>query len=320
MSAQAHLHRHGVGPDPTGADRRALTIALGLILALMAAEVAVGIAASSLALLSDAGHMLTDAAALGLSLVALRLARRPAGGTLTYGWRRVEILSAQANGITLLVLAGLIVVEAVRRLVTPPDVAGVAVLLTALAGVVVNLLAVAALRRADRRSLNVEGSFQHILTDLYAFLATALAAALVITAGWNRADAVASIVVAALMLRSGWGLLRATGRVLLEAAPEGVDPEEIGRALASSPGVVEVHDLHVWEVSSGFPALSAHVTVEAGSDCHALRRQLEAVLHDRFELDHTTLQVDHAPRRVVPVPVPGSGAAGGDGGGAPASG
>jgi len=270
-----------------------LTVALILILAFMAVEVVVGILASSLALISDAAHMLTDAGAIGLSLVAARLAARPAQGVMTYGMGRAEIMSAQANGITLLVLAGVIVYEAVRRLVSPPDVEAVPMLAVAAAGVAVNLAAARVLSGTQRRSLNVEGSFQHVVTDLYAFIATALAAGVILATGFARADAMASLVVAGLMLRSAYRLLHASGRVFLEAAPEGVDPGVVGRALAAEPGVVEVHDLHVWEVTSGFPALSAHVVVGTDADCHATRRELEGVLERRFGLSHTTLQVDH---------------------------
>jgi cobalt-zinc-cadmium efflux system protein len=275
------------------ADTGRLAIALGLIGGFMALEVVVGIVASSLALLSDAAHMLTDAGAIALSLVALRLARRPAAGAMTFGLKRAEILSAQANGLTLLVLAGLILYEAVRRLVAPPEVEGALVLAVALAGVVVNVAATMVLARANRQSLNIEGAFQHVLTDLYAFLGTAIAGAVILLTGFQRADPIASLLVAALMLRSSYGLLRASGRVFLEAAPEGIDPGEVGRAMAAAGSVVEVHDLHVWEVTSGFPALSAHVIVGADADCHAARRAIEALLHERFGIEHTTLQVDH---------------------------
>ena len=285
-----------------GAERRALTIALILILAFMAVEVVVGILASSLALISDAAHMLTDAGAIGLSLVAARLAARPAEGVMTYGMGRAEIMSAQANGVTLLVLAGVIVYEAARRLISPPYVEAVPMLAVAVAGIGVNLAAARILWGTQRRSLNVEGSFQHVVTDLYAFIATAVAAGVILATGFTRADALASLLVAALMLRSAYRLLRASGRVFLEAAPEGLDPAVVGRTLAAQPRVVEVHDLHVWEVTSGFPALSAHVVVGADADCHATRRELERVLERRFGLTHTTLQVDHEePARLLSI-------------------
>lgn len=268
-------------------------MALGLILAFMVVEVVAGVLAHSLALIADAGHMLTDAAALALSVVALRLAARPAQGAWTYGLRRVEILSAQANGATLLVLAGVIVYSAVRRLIAPPTVSAWAVVAVALAGILVNGAAVFTLVGAERANMGIEGSFQHILTDLFAFIGTAVAGAVILLTGFRRADPIASLVVAALMLRSSYGLLRDSARVFLEAAPEGLDPQDVGRALAAQAGVVEVHDLHVWEVSSGFPALSAHVLVGREVDCHAVRRALELLLRERFALEHTTLQVDH---------------------------
>jgi cobalt-zinc-cadmium efflux system protein len=299
-------HSHGVSAD---ADAGKLTIALALILGFMVLEVVAGAVAHSLALLSDAGHMLTDAAAIGLSLVAARLATRPAKGALTYGFKRVEILAAQANGVTLLILAVLIAYEAIRRLFNPPHVQAGLVLAVALVGVAVNLAASWTLSRANRRSMNVEGSFQHILTDLYAFIATAIAAGIILLTGFERADPLVSLLVAALMVRAGYGLVKASGRVFLEAAPEGLDPERIGRALVREPGVVEVHDLHVWEVTSGFPALSAHVLVGRDNDCHAARRGLERMLHDEFDLRHTTLQVDHAGGDLLDIELPERGRA-----------
>ena len=258
----------------------------------MAVEVVVGLLASSLALLSDAAHMLTDAGAIALALVAARLASRPATGGYTFGLKRAEILSAQVNGVTLVALAAVILFEGIRRLVDPLDVEGTAVLVVALAGIVVNLAATFTLAGADRRSLNVEGAFQHVLQDLFAFIATAIAGVVILTTGWVQADGVAALIVAFLMLRSGWGLLRDSGRVLLEAAPRGIDPDEIGRTLAAQRHVVEVHDLHVWEVTSDMPSLSAHVTVGAGCDPQSHRRQLAELLHERFGIDHTTLQVE----------------------------
>ena len=272
-----------------------------LILAFMAAEVVVGVLAHSLALLSDAAHMLTDAGALAMSLVVLRLVAQPAGGNRTFGLRRSEILSAQANGAALLVLAGLIVYGAVRRLVSPPDARGGAILVVALVGIGVNLLATWQLAGANRRSLNVEGSFQHVLNDLYAFIATAVAGGIILATGWVRADPVAALFVAALMLWASWRLLRDSGRVLLDIAPAGLPVEEIGTTMASYPGVVEVHDLHVWEVTTEFPSLSAHVLVEPGADCHGIRRELEGLLRERFGLEHTTLQVEHASAQLVQI-------------------
>jgi len=298
MSHSHAGHSHGASAD---ADRGKLTIALLLILGFMAAEVVTGILANSLALLSDAAHMLTDAAAIGLSLVAIRLSKRPAAGQMTFGLKRAEILSAQINGVTLLVLATIIAIEGVRRLFDPPGVDGALVLFVALAGIVVNLAATAVLASANRQSLNVEGSFQHILTDLYAFVGTAVAATVILLTGFDQADAIASLMVAALMLRSAYGLLRDSGRVFLEASPKGIDPDRIGRRMAAQPGVVEVHDLHVWEVTSEFPALSAHVTVGRDADCHRARLELAELIEREFDIHHTTLQVEHEPERIVQI-------------------
>jgi len=284
-------HSHAVRAD---ADRGRLALALGLILAFMVAEVSVGVVAHSLALLSDAGHMLTDAAAIGFSLFAITLAARPAKGAMTFGFKRAEILSAQANGVTLLILAAFIAYEGIRRLFDPPLVRGWLILAVALVGVLVNLAATWTLAQANRESLNIEGSFQHLLTDLWAFIGTAVAAVVILATGFQRADPIVSLLIAGLMTRSGVMLVKASARIFMEAAPEDLDPQAIGRALVAQAGVVEVHDLHVWEVSSGFPALSAHVLVGADCNCHQARRAMEAMLHERFALDHTTLQVDHA--------------------------
>ena len=284
-------------PHPTpgqAADRRRLVAAFWLITAFMAAEVVTGVIAHSLALLSDAGHMLTDAGALALSLVAMRLAARPPAGGLTYGLRRAEILSGLANGVTLFVLAALIVFEAVHRLVTPPAVDARWVLGVALAGIGVNILATRQLAQADRHSLNVRGSYQHVITDLFAFAGTAIAAIVMLVTGFARADAIVSILVAVLMLRAGYGVIREAVLVLLEAAPSGMDPTEVISTLSGHPLVVDVHDFHVWEITSGMPALSAHVLVAPGEDCHAVRRELEQRLAERFDITHSTLQVDHA--------------------------
>ncbi len=285
-----HDHAHGIAAD---ANRRYLGLALALLLGFMALEVVVGLLASSLALITDAGHMLTDAGAIGLSLLAIRLARRPARGPYTFGFKRAEILSAQANGLTLLVLGAVFAVEAVQHLIVPPDVKGPWVTGIALAGIVVNLAVVWILGKANRRSLNVEGSFQHILTDLYAFIATAVAGGVIWLTGWDRADALAALLVAALMFRAGYGLVRASGRVFLEAAPHGLHPDAIGAAMRDMPHVNRVDDLHVWEVTSDMPALSAHVLVDHEVDCHDTRRDIEAMLRERFGITHTTLQTDH---------------------------
>jgi cobalt-zinc-cadmium efflux system protein len=287
-----HAHDHG---DRLRGDRRALAAALGLIAVFTVVEVVAGLVAGSLALLADAGHMLTDAAALGAALFASWMAGRPARGQWTFGFRRVEVLAAQANGILLGLLGLWIVYAAVRRLVSPREVEGEIVLGVGLAGIVVSLAATAILARGSRESLNVRGAFLHVAADVVAFVGTAAAGLLVLLTGWDRFDPLAGLAVAGLIFWASYGLLRDSARIFLEAAPGNVDPDAVGRALASEPSVVEVHDLHVWTVTSGFPALSAHVLVEPSADCHAVRRSLEQLLAERFELTHTTLQVEHAP-------------------------
>ena len=282
----SHSHAH------TSA-RRPLAIALGLILGLMAAEIVSGIAAGSLALLADAGHMLTDAVALGLALAAATYAHRPARGRWTFGFRRLEILAAHANGMLLVAVGVVIVYTAIRRLIDPPEVRGGIVLAVALVGIAVNLAAASLLHRPSRESLNVRGAFLHVATDLAAFVGTALAGAIILATGWNRADPLASLAVAGLTLWSSVALLRESTRILLEVSPE--EPREVAEAMLAVPHVADVHDLHVWTVGSGFPSVSAHVLVEPGADCHAIRQQLAELLRDRFGLRHSTLQVEHAP-------------------------
>ena len=287
---RGHDHGHAISAD---ADGRWLTVALALIAGFMAVEIVAGLLAGSLALLSDAAHMLTDAASIGLALAAARLAARPAGGAYTFGLGRAEILSAQVNGAALFLLAGAIAIEGVRRLGSPPDVEGGVVVVVGVAGALVNVGAFWALSRAQRQSLNIAGARAHVLADLYGSVAAIAAGAVIASGGPAEVDALAALTVAALMLRSGWSLLRASARVLLEASPKGIDPDEVGFSLASQAGIVEVHDLHVWEVTSGFVAVAAHVVVAPDDDCHLRRRELQSLLHERFGIHHTTLQVDH---------------------------
>lgn len=291
-------HAHGVAAD---ADRRWLAIALTLIASFMAIEVVIGIIARSLALISDAAHMLTDAVSIVLALIAMRLAARPARGGFTYGLKRAEILSAQANGLTLLLLGAWLAYEAVLRLIDPPEVEGGLVLVTALAGIAVNIAAAWCISKANRSSLNVEGAYQHILNDLFAFIGTAVAGLIVLLTGFARADAIATLVVVVLMIKAGYGLVRESGRIFLEAAPAHLDPDTIGDRLVAHSTVTEVHDLHVWTITSGQPALSAHILVDPGADCHTVRRDLEQTLHSDYGISHTTLQVDHAPADLLEV-------------------
>ena len=301
-----HLPGHDHGPGPghrigAGADTRYLGAALGLITAFLAFEVTMAFIGHSLALLADAGHMLTDVGALAASLLAIRLASKPAAGPWTFGFKRAEVLSAQANGITLLVVSALVAFQAIDRLVHPAAVHGGIMVVVAAVGVAVNVVASWLISRASRSSINVRGALAHILTDLYGFVGTAIAGLVIIFTGFQQADSIASLVVVGLMLFAAWKLLSETGRILLEAAPEGYAPADIVTAITSQPGVASVHDVHVWLITSGFPALSAHVLVRPPADCHGIRRDLECMLAERFGLDHTTLQVDHAPDELLTI-------------------
>jgi cobalt-zinc-cadmium efflux system protein len=289
-SGHAHVHARAHGPGA----RRPLAVALALVLGFAVVEVVGGLVAGSLALLADAAHMVSDGAALGLALFAAWLAGRPATVAHSFGWRRAEILAALANGVGLVVLAAWIAWEAVGRLDDPPSVEGWWVVGVGAAGLVVNAVAARVLHGAAEASLNVRAALRHVLADLLSSAGVVVAGLLVLGPGWERADPVVSLLIALLVLLSAWDVLRESVGVLLEATPRGIDAEAVGTAMASAPGVVEVHDLHIWTITSGFPSLSAHVTVEANADCHAIRRQLEVLLHDRFRLDHTTLQVEHA--------------------------
>jgi cobalt-zinc-cadmium efflux system protein len=276
----------------TGRSGRALAVTLVLVGGYTIVEVVGGLLTESLALLADAGHMLADVTALALALFAGWLARRPATVQRSFGFRRAEILAALANGITLVVIAVWIFVEAVRRLSDPPDVLGGWMLLIAAVGLGVNLVA-AAILRGHGGNLNVQAAFRHVLADLLGSIGTIAAALVIIATGWDYADPLAGAAIALLVLLSSWAILRDSVRILLEATPAGIDAGEVGRRMAAVEGVVEVHDLHIWMITSGFPALSAHVLVRRDDDCHGRRREIETMLASDFGLEHTTLQVDH---------------------------
>lgn len=260
----------------------------------MIGEIIAGLLAHSLALIADAAHMLSDAAAIAVAIIAARIAMRPAKGRYTYGFARVDALSGQGSGITLLLLAIWFTVEAVRRLIHPAPVQGGVVVVVALVGMVMNLVATTLAGHADRGSLNVRGVLAHLVTDILAFAATVVAGIVVVATGWTRADPVASLVVAAVMAWTGWRLVHAAGRVFLEAAPTDVDPQQLGIELAHVDGVAELHDLHVWQLGPANTALSAHVLVRASHDCHEVADRLRESLRDRHGIVHVTLQTDHA--------------------------
>ncbi len=278
-----HSHApHGAEASPTRGqtDRRWLFAAMAVIVAFLLVEVVIGIAAHSLALLADAGHMLTDAVAIGVAVVAAQLVHRPARGAFTYGFARLDALSGQANGITLVLLACWFVVEAVRRLLDPGPVHGGAVTIVALLGVAVKLVATAFASRADRSQLYVRGVLAHLISDIWAFAATAIAGVVIVTTGWYQADAIASLIVAGVMFYTGGLLVRQAGRIFLEAAPADIDPSVLGSELAAIDGVAALHDLHVWEIGTGEPALSAHVLVRPAYDCHEVSLRMRTVLDD----------------------------------------
>ena len=276
-------------------DRRALAGALALIAAFMGVEVAAGLLANSLALLADAGHMLSDAGTLGLALFAAWIAQRPATPSRSFGYRRAEILAALANGLALVAVAVWILVEAARRFDDPGEPLGGWMLAVGALGLAVNVGAAAILHRRGSESLNVRAALRHVLADLAGSVGVIAAGVAILVTGWAHADPVAGVLIALLVLASSWTILRDSTHVLLEATPRGLDAEEVARAMTGHPGVREVHDLHVWTITSGFPALSAHVLVDPGADCHAARAELELLLRERFGLEHTTLQVEHAP-------------------------
>ena len=284
-----HDHDHGTGSTTA----RALVIALGLTATYTVVEVIGGFLTDSLALLADAVHMLSDNVALALALFALWLARRPSTPERTYGYKRAEVLAALANGVALVALAIWIFYEAIQRLSDPPDVLGGWMLVIAFAGIGVNVASGVVLHGARGSNLNVEAAFRHVLADLAGSVGVAVAAITIVLTGWLEADPLISILIGVLVLASSWSILRDSTSILLEAAPRGLDTRSVGEALAAHPGVVEVHDLHVWTITSGFPALSAHVLVGRGEDCHGTRRELERELATRFGIEHTTLQVDH---------------------------
>jgi cobalt-zinc-cadmium efflux system protein len=279
-------------------DERLMLVGLSLLSAFLVGELIAAVFAHSLALLADAGHMATDVMALAAAVLAARLARRPAVGHWTFGLARAEVLSALFNGATLLVVAAIVTVESIRRLVHPVDVTGATLVIVAAVGLVVNLVVHAVLHRGDHHSINMKGVVAHVLTDAYAFAATIVAGVVVMTTHWHRADPIASLVVVVLLLRAARGLLTESGRVLLEAAPSELDLALVRRHLIEADYVVDVHDLHVWTVTSGLPALSVHVVIS--EDCFTTGRapqlldELQACLAGHFDVEHSTFQLEPA--------------------------
>ena len=282
-----HDHEHGEG------NRRALALVLALTAGFTVVEIVGGLLTGSLALLADAGHMLSDNLSLGIALFAAWLAQRPATPEKSFGYRRAEILAALANGVTLVAVSVWIFVEAYARLRDPPEVLGGPMLLVAALGLLVNAAGAIILYRSGGESLNVEGAMRHVFADALGSVGAIVAAAVIILTGWRYADPLVSVAIGLLILGSSWKLLRDSTNILLEATPPNLDATEVGRKMASAEGIVEVHDLHIWTITSGFPALSAHVLVGRREDCHTRRRELEDLLAHEYGISHTTLQVDH---------------------------
>ncbi|HEX5851245.1 MAG TPA: cation diffusion facilitator family transporter [Rubrobacter sp.] len=287
MGHHDHAHDHGQ------ANRRALATVLALTASFTVVEIVGGLLTGSLALLADAGHMLSDNLSLGIALFAAWLAQRPATPEKSFGYRRAEILAALANGVTLVVVAIWIFVEAYSRFADPTEVLGTPMLGVATLGLIVNVIGAFILYRSGGESLNVEGAMRHVFADALGSVGAIAAAVIIILTGWRYADPLISVAIGLLILGSSWKLLKDSTNILLEATPHGLDASEVGRKMASSRGVIEVHDLHIWTITSGFPALSAHVLVGRQEDCHARRRELETLLADEYSISHTTLQVDH---------------------------
>ena len=270
-----------------------MAVVLALTASFTVAEVVGGLLTGSLALLADAGHMLSDNLSLGLALFAAWLAGRPATPERSFGYQRAEILAALLNGMTLVAISVWIFVEAYSRLREPPEILGGPMLVIAALGLLVNAAGAMILSRSGGSSLNVQGALRHVVADALGSVGVMVAALLIILTGWRYADPLVSAAIGLLILASSWSLLRDSTNILLEATPRGIDAEQVGRSMADAEGVVEVHDLHIWTITSGFPALSAHVLVGQSEDCHARRRDLEALLASEYGISHTTLQVDH---------------------------
>ena len=292
----AHSHSHGDHNHDHGrnADRRALTITFILTAAFTVAEVVGGLITGSLALLADAGHMLSDALSLGVALFAVWLAGTPSTPNRSFGYRRAEILAALFNGATLVAISIWILIEAYHRFREPSEILGGWMLAVATLGLVVNVVGAMILSRSGGESLNLQGALRHVVADILGSVGAIAAALVILATGWYYADPIISVLIGLLVLGSSWKLLRDSTNVLLEGTPRGIDADEVGRSMAASAGVEEVHDLHIWTITSGFSALAAHVLVGRDENCHARRRDLEELLAREYGIEHTTLQVDHA--------------------------
>jgi cobalt-zinc-cadmium efflux system protein len=287
-----HGHRAPPAASAAGAYRSRLLAVFCIALVVFTAEVVGGLVAGSLALLADAGHMLSDVAGLGLTLLAVHFAARPASGSKTFGYYRVEILAAVGNAVLLLTVAVLIMVEAVRRLLAPPEVATGPMLVIAFAGMAANAVSLWLLRRGQAASLNLRGAYLEVLGDLLGSVAVVVAAAVISLTGWRQADPVASVAIGLLILPRTWSLLREAIDVLLEATPKGVDLAHVRAHILAVRGITDCHDLHAWTITSGMPVLSAHVVLAEGTDQGPVLDALGACLKGHFDIEHSTFQLE----------------------------
>jgi cobalt-zinc-cadmium efflux system protein len=289
----AHDHAHSAA----AAHRGRLTAVFAVTLVLLVVELVGAALSGSLALVADAGHVLTDGAGVGLALLAIRFAARPATPQRTFGYYRLEILAAVVNAVLLFGVAGFVLIEAWRRLTEPPEVASGLMLAVAAVGLVANAVSMWLLRGGQQQSLNLRGAYLEVWGDLLGSVAVLAAAAVIAVTGFQAADAIASVLIGVAILPRTWGLLREAVDVLLEATPKGVDVEEVRRHLVDTPGVTEVHDLHAWTITSGLPVLSAHVVLERGADAGKVLDGLGACLAGHFDIEHSTFQLEQPEHR-----------------------
>jgi cobalt-zinc-cadmium efflux system protein len=287
-------HHHG---SAAAVGARRLGLVLLLVLGYLVVEVVAGILTNSLALLADAGHMFTDAAGIGLALVAIWFAQRPATPEKSFGYYRVEIFAAIANAIILFGVAAYILYEAVQRLAAPPDVVGLPMLVVAVVGLVVNLVSLRLLHAGAQTSLNLRGAYLEVVGDLLGSVAVIVAALVISLTGWAPIDPIASVVIAGLILPRTWTLLREAVDILLQATPRGVKIEEVRQHVLRARGVVDIHDLHAWTLTSGQNVVSLHAVMEPGADPAAVLDELCACLTDDFDMEHSTIQLERIDRR-----------------------
>jgi cobalt-zinc-cadmium efflux system protein len=289
-----HNHSHGHGHHHHhSSNKKALLVSFLLIASFMVIEVIGGLVTNSLALLSDAGHMLSDAAALGLSYLALRLGERKATKSKTYGYKRFEIIAASINGVTLIVISIYIFYEAFHRIINPPEVKSLGMLLISVLGLVVNIIAAWILMSGDKdENLNVRSAFLHVIGDMLGSAGAITAALLIYFFDWGIADPIASIIVAVLIIISGWRVTRESFHILMEGTPSQIDMKDVKNALLKIPKVCGVHDLHIWTITSGFPTLSCHVVISEGATHDDVLMLAQSMLHDQYGIEHSTIQVE----------------------------